>query len=144
MKISFQWLNEFVSMDAFFEAPASLVHLLAQAGLEVEAIEDHRICYKKICIGKILKKEKHPNAQRLNLCEIQVSQNTDVAPISIICGATNHAQGDKVVVALPGAVLPSGITIKKQSSVVFCRRECFVLTVSWVWKTNTNTKSKRV
>ena len=140
MKISFQWLNEFISMSAFWEDPQVFAHLLAQGGLEVENFEDHRNTYKNIKIGKILEKKQHPNAERLTLCKVQVQAQAQTqaqtqaqaqgkghvqveeqgqaqaqaqgeaqedGTLSIICGAANHQQGDKVVVALPGAILPS-------------------------------------
>ena len=112
MKISFQWLNEFISMEPFFEDPSRLVSLLAQGGLEAENLEDHRGRYQNICVGKIIRKEPHPNAQRLTLCEVEVGP-TGRPALSIICGANNHAAGDKVVVALPGATLPSGMVMKE-------------------------------
>ena len=112
MKISFQWLNEFISMEPFFEDPSRLVSLLAQGGLEAENLEDHRGRYQNICVGKIVRKEPHPNAQRLTLCEVEVGP-TGRPALSIICGANNHTAGDKVVVALPGATLPSGMVMKE-------------------------------
>src|SRR5690349_4296993 len=61
-------------------------------------------------IGRVVSRDKHPNADRLSLCEVDVG---DGAPRQIVCGATNFAAGDTVAVALPGAVLPDGTVLRK-------------------------------
>jgi tRNA-binding protein len=62
----------------------------------------------KFVIGYVLDKEKHPNADKLNVCKVDVGSET----LQIVCGAPNVEQGQKVVVAKVGAVMPSGLVIK--------------------------------
>ena len=100
MKFSLQWLNEFLETDDFLEKPEILMNTLTDKGLEVEGMEDFRL--KKIITVEIQSVKKHPNADRLTLC--QVGTGTETVPV--VCGATNHKQGDKGVLALPGAILP--------------------------------------
>jgi len=110
MKISLKWLNDYVQVDDYFSKPAELAGLLTSAGLEVEEIEDQGRAYRNVVVGHILEKAQHPNADRLSLC--QVTTGTGVVH-QIVCGAQNHKQGDRVVVALPGAVLPGNFEIKQ-------------------------------
>lgn len=62
----------------------------------------------KFVVGKVLTKEKHPNADKLNICQVDIGSET----LQIVCGAANVEQGQKVVVAKVGAVMPSGLVIK--------------------------------
>ncbi|GGI10035.1 YtpR family tRNA-binding protein [Gottfriedia solisilvae] len=62
----------------------------------------------KFVVGYVLEKEKHPNADKLNVCKVDVGTET----LQIVCGAPNVEQGQKVVVAKVGAVMPSGLVIK--------------------------------
>lgn len=62
----------------------------------------------KFVVGLVLKKEKHKNADKLSVCQVDVGEET----LQIVCGAPNVAEGQKVVVAKPGAVMPSGLKIK--------------------------------
>ncbi|WP_172371066.1 YtpR family tRNA-binding protein [Sporosarcina jiandibaonis] len=62
----------------------------------------------KFVVGHVIKKEKHPNADRLNVCTVDVGDET----LQIVCGASNVDENQKVVVAKVGAVMPSGLVIK--------------------------------
>lgn len=110
MKISLQWLNEYVDLSEYFEAPEKLDQLLTKAGLEVEHFEDRSRQYQHVVVGQVSQLDQHPNADRLTLCQVDVGEGS-TRPI--VCGAKNHKAGDKVVVALPGAVLPGDFVIKK-------------------------------
>ena len=110
MKISLNWLNEYVDISEFIKAPEELAEKLTQAGLEVESIENQSEQFKNIVIGEIIEKAQHPDADKLTLCQVKVEGNK-VLPI--VCGAKNHKQGDKVVVATVGACLPGDFKIKK-------------------------------
>ncbi len=107
MKCSELWLREWVK-----EAPArvALTDALTMLGLELEALEPVAPDFKGIVVGQILKIEKHPEADRLNVCEVDVGQGQ---PLSIVCGASNVAVGMKIPAALIGAVLPGDFTIKQ-------------------------------
>lgn len=110
MKLSVNWLNEWVDIQDFKDKPQSLAKLLTQAGLEVESIEDLKSQYQHIKVGLILKKESHPEADRLSVCQVTTGQGVIH---QIVCGAKNHQENDRVVVALPGATLPNGLSIKE-------------------------------
>lgn len=110
MKISLNWLNEYVDITEYFQAPEKLADILTQAGLEVESIENQAQQFKNIVVGEIVEMSKHPDADKLTLCQVKVQNNKS---LPIVCGAKNHKQGDKVVVAQIGAVLPGDFKIKK-------------------------------
>lgn len=109
MKISFNWLSEYVDIDSFKSQPEELGKKLTLAGLEIEGTDDQKKTWNHVVVARIIKKKQHPNADRLSLCEVKVGE--EVFPI--VCGAKNHQEGDWVVAALPGAVLPGDFVIKK-------------------------------
>lgn len=109
MRLSLRWLNDFVDVKEFLRDPQALAKLLTGAGLEVEGIEDQGKAFGHVVIGHILEKGKHPNADRLSLCQVATG---DGVVHQIVCGAQNHKTNDRVVVALPGAVLPGDFAIK--------------------------------
>lgn len=109
MKVSLEWLNDYVDLEGLSEKDIS--HALTMVGFEVEGIEraglpklDH------VVVGEILSFKQHPNADRLSVCDVDVG---DGEVRSIVCGAKNFRQNDRVIVALPGAVLPGNFKIKK-------------------------------
>lgn len=110
MKISLQWLNDFVDVTEFYTNTQTLADLLTRAGLEVEDIQNKAKDFNNVVIGHITVKDKHPNADKLSLCQVDIGGGKIE---QIVCGAQNHKQGDKVIVALPGAVLPGNFAIKK-------------------------------
>ncbi len=108
MKISLKWLNEYVDVTNFFDKPEELAEIITKAGLEVEDIINRAKNFQHIKVGLILDKGVHPNADRLSLCKVTTG---DGVVHQIVCGAQNHKTNDKVVLALPGAVLPGGLQI---------------------------------
>ena len=110
MKISLAWLQDYIDVSEFRDNISQLADRLTQAGLEVENIEDPAAHWKKIVVGQLVSVEKHPDADRLTLCQVDIGQGENQ---QIVCGAKNHKQGDYVVVATPGAVLPGDFKIKK-------------------------------
>jgi phenylalanyl-tRNA synthetase beta chain len=86
-----------------------LCHLLTMAGLEVEENEPVAPAFSGVVVAKVLTVEKHPDADKLKLCSVDVGES---APLQIVCGAPNVAAGMKVPCARVGAKLP-GIEIKK-------------------------------
>lgn len=107
MKVPLNWLREFVPIDMDAE---DLSHKLTMRGLEVESLEPIRTDFDGVVVGEILEMDKHPSADKLTVCRVDVG--SDVLPI--VCGAANIHQGDKVPVALPGSRLPDGMAIEKR------------------------------
>ena len=109
MNISYKWLNELLDFDLNVQETSDL---LTDIGLEVEKTikyETPRTNLSELLIGEIVRCEKHPNADRLKLTEVNVGLNNN---LNIICGAPNVAVGQKVIVAPVGSKL---ITIKNES-----------------------------
>ena len=101
MKVSLNWLREYVDYDG---TPDALAELLTMAGVEVEGMETRGFNLDKVVVAQILSREQHPNADRLGVC--RVDDGSGQPPRQIVCGATNYKVGDKVPLALPGSVLP--------------------------------------
>lgn len=110
MKISLRWLQDHIDVADYFSKPDELAKILTAAGLEVESVENRGEAFKNVVVGQIVKLERHPNADRLTVCQVDTGEG---APRQIVCGAKNHKEGDKVVATLPGAVLPGNFEIKK-------------------------------
>ena len=114
MKISYNWLKQFIKTDWTAEKTSEL---LTDLGLEVEGLESFQSVkggLKGIIVGHVLSCEKHPNADRLRITTVDIGSE---APLSIVCGAPNVATGQKVAVATIGTTLYSAEgeawTIKK-------------------------------
>ncbi len=108
MKASLNWIKGFVDIDV---PPQEIADRLSMAGLEVESIERLGAGLESVLTAAILKVEKHPNADRLSLCEVRCGQEV----VSVVCGATNMKVGDKVALARPGARLPNGTVIQEST-----------------------------
>jgi len=106
MKISINWLKQYVSVDI---PVLKLADRLTMAGLEVEAVIDRYGHLGGVVVGKILDIRPHPRADNLKLCEVDIGEKT----VSVVCGAPNVQKGMKAPCALPGAVMPSGLLIEK-------------------------------
>jgi phenylalanyl-tRNA synthetase beta chain len=106
MKFSESWLRTFVNPSL---ASDELGHLLTMAGLEVEELDPVAPPFTKVVVAQVLEVVKHPDADRLNVCQVDTGSGT---PVQIVCGAPNVAAGLKVPCALPTAVLPGDFTIK--------------------------------
>jgi len=100
MKISYNWLKDYVSFD---QSPEEIAEILTLTGLEVEEVTQIGSDLSGVCVGLVLTCQKHPNADRLKVCTVDVGSGT-VLPI--VCGAPNVAAGQKVLVATPGTQLP--------------------------------------
>jgi phenylalanyl-tRNA synthetase beta chain len=112
MKVPVSWLREYVDVDA---TTAELADRLAIATGEVERISFRGVAdvdgnYGRYLVGRVLEAGKHPNADRLQLCSVDVGEGE---PRQIVCGAWNFEAGATVAVALPGAVLPDGRTLER-------------------------------
>ena len=102
MKISFNWLKNFVKTDWRVN---EVSELLTDLGLEVEGVETFASIpgmLDGVVVGEVLKCEKHPNADKLKITSVDVG---DEEPLAIVCGAPNIAKGQKVVVATVGTTI---------------------------------------
>ena len=106
MKFSENWLRTYVNPALDSD---QLAHALTMAGLEVEGLETVAPAFAKVVVAEIVSLEKHPNADRLNVCRVNVGTDE---PLQVVCGAANVHAGARVPCALVGAELP-GITIKQ-------------------------------
>lgn len=109
MKISYQWLGEWVDLSGF-KKPEDLADLLTARGLEVEGVETLSKGLEKVVSAQIVEKEKHPEADRLSLCKVNIGTGEY---LDIVCGAQNMKRGDIVALAQVGALLPNGMKIEK-------------------------------
>ena len=106
MQFSENWLRSLVNTDLDSQA---LSHALTMAGLEVEDMQPVAASFSKVVVAKILSAEKHPDADRLQVCKVDVGQGE---PLQIVCGAANARVGLIAPCAMVGAELP-GISIKQ-------------------------------
>ncbi|MGZ5779908.1 MAG: YtpR family tRNA-binding protein, partial [Burkholderiaceae bacterium] len=102
MQFSENWLRTMVDPKMTSD---ELAHLLTMSGLEVEEVEPVAQPFSNVVVAKVLEIAKHPNADRLNVCQVDVGTGT---LLNIVCGAPNVRAGMKVVCAMAGAVLPPG------------------------------------
>ena len=101
MRFSLSWLKSHLETD---EPTNIIIDALISLGIEVEEVQDQSKQYKNFKLGKIASFEKHPNADRLNYCQVDIGEQNLVP---IICGAPNIRQGMLVAFAPPGVVIPS-------------------------------------
>jgi phenylalanyl-tRNA synthetase beta chain len=107
MQFSESWLRTFVNPSLSSE---ELAHLLTMSGLEVEEMAAVAPTFDKVVVAQVLTKDKHPDADRLNVLTVDVGQNE---PLTIVCGAQNVNVGMKAPCALVGAKLPGDFNIKQ-------------------------------
>ncbi|MDW8137443.1 MAG: phenylalanine--tRNA ligase subunit beta [Bacteroidota bacterium] len=100
MRIPLRWLSQYVDVSCSVQ---ELAERLTRSGLEVAAIEAWGDRLEGVIVGRVLDRKPHPQADRLWVCRVDVAQDR---ALEIVCGAPNVAPGQKVAVALPGAVLP--------------------------------------
>jgi phenylalanyl-tRNA synthetase beta chain len=101
MRISLNWLRELVALDG---SAQELAERLTLAGFEVEDIEDRSTWADGVVVGKVLVRDKHPNADKLSVCQVDIGQDE---PSTIVCGAPNVQAGLFVPVATLGTYLPN-------------------------------------
>lgn len=99
MKFTLSWLKDHLETEASID---DILYALTDLGLEVEGVEDRGAKLADFAIGKIMSAEKHPDADRLRVCQV----DTDEGMKQIICGAPNAREGITVVVAKPGVYVP--------------------------------------
>lgn len=107
MLVSLNWLKNYVDIGTI--SPETLAEKITKSGIEVDSISYVAQQSTDVVIGYVEDCEQHPNADKLNLCQVDIGDQR----LQIVCGAPNVSQGQKVAVAKPGAVLPGGFKIKK-------------------------------
>lgn len=108
MKVSLNWLKDFVDIDVDLN---TLVEKLVSCGFEVEEIEKESKDVQNVIVAQIVDIKKHPNADKLQICQLKISENNDEL-LQIVTAANNIFIGAKVPLALDGAKLPNNINIK--------------------------------
>lgn len=108
MYVSYKWLADYVDLSGI--TPDELAEKITRSGIEVEGVEVLNEGMKGVVVGHVVEKEQHPDADKLNKCQVDLG-NGEV--VQIICGAKNVDKGQKVAVATVGAVLPGNFKIKK-------------------------------
>ncbi len=108
MQVSLSWLSTHLDLSSY--TVPQLSDLLTFAGVEVEGIEEKGVTTDKVVVAQIQSFVQHPDADKLSVCQVDDGSGT---PRQIVCGAKNFKAGDKVPLALPGAVLTGGFTIKE-------------------------------
>ena len=108
MFVSYKWLQDYVDLSGI--SATDLADKITKSGIEVEGVEKKSEGLKGVVIGHVLECEKHPDADKLNKCLVDIGAEE---PVQIICGAPNVGKGQKVAVATVGAVLPGNFKIKK-------------------------------
>ena len=130
MKITYRWLNEFIDISDL--SAQEVADILTDAGIEVDSVRYAGENLEKVVTGKIIEISKHPNADRLKICQVDVGETV----LQIVTGADNVFEGAVVPVALHGAKLPIGVRIKKSklrgavSNGMLCSEEELGLTES--------------
>ncbi len=107
MRVPLSWLREYVDIQL---TPEQLAERLTLLGMEVKGLEQWGADWRNVVVGELLTVEKHPYADRLHLTTVNVGSGE---PLHIVCGADNLAPGQRVPVALPGAVLPGDRRIER-------------------------------
>ena len=128
MRVSYEWLKSMVDVPA---DPAELVAEFTRTGTEVEAVEKVGANLEHVVTAQVVSKKPHPDSDHMWLCQVSVGdKNVDAdgnpVPLQIVCGAQNFNEGDHIVTAMIGAVLPGDFKIKKSKlrGVESCGMNC--------------------
>ncbi len=113
MRVPVSWLRDYVPVEMPLEELATRLSISTAEveGIERRGVPDEDGNLGLFRVGKVLEAEKHPNADRLQLCRVDVGEGE---PRQIVCGAWNFGAGATVAVALPGAVLPGGLQLEQR------------------------------
>ena len=115
MRISYEWLKTMVDVP---ENPSDLVDEFVRTGTEVGAVERVGADLDHVVTAKVISKQPHPDSDHMYVCQVDVGEKNLGAdgkpePLQIVCGAQNFNEGDHIVTAMIGAVLPGDFKIKK-------------------------------
>jgi phenylalanyl-tRNA synthetase beta chain len=111
MKISYRWLARHVELDGL--SPQEVAEDLTLHTAEVEGLEPFAPWLSDVVVGHVVARERHPDADRLSLCRVDVGPRGEGQLLQIVCGASNVAAGQRVAVALAGTTLPGDLRVKK-------------------------------
>jgi len=111
VKISYRWLARHVDLAGL--TPQEVANDLTIHTAEVEGLERFAPWLSDVVVGHVVERAKHPDADKLSLCKVDVGPRGEGQLVQIVCGANNVAQGQRVAVALPGTTLPGDLRIKK-------------------------------
>ncbi|MBE6446910.1 MAG: phenylalanine--tRNA ligase subunit beta [Alphaproteobacteria bacterium] len=111
MRFSFNWLKKYLATSLSLE---QITDKLTSVGLEVEEVLDPAVIFKNFKLVRIQKTEKHPNADKLQICSVIDAEGSE---LQIVCGAPNAREGLIAVLALPGALIPGSNEILKKSKI---------------------------
>jgi len=106
VRISYNWLKEYIDLDL---SPEEVAEKLTLLGLEVDYIEDWNKLYKDLLIGKVEDVKPHPKADKLTIVNVEAGGKN----FRVVCGAPNVKKGMKIVLAPPGTTLPNGQKLEK-------------------------------
>ncbi len=128
MRISYEWLKTMVDVP---ENPSELVSEFIRTGTEVEGVERVGADLDHVVTAKVVSKQPHPDSDHMYVCQVDVGdknvdENGNPVPLQIVCGAQNFNEGDHIVTAMIGAVLPGDVKIKKSKlrGVQSCGMNC--------------------
>ena len=105
MAISLNWVNDYVDIKDIDKV--ELANKITKAGINIEKVASNNI--DNLIIGEIVDCVDHPDSDHLHVCQVNIGNEVT----QIVCGAYNVRKGLKVIVALPGAILPGNFEIKK-------------------------------
>ena len=108
MKVSSEWLKEFVSP---LPPPEELSARLTRAGLEVEGVENPARALRGVLVARVVEAKPHPSAEKLSVTQVEAGG----PPLQVVCGAKNFQVGDLVPLAMVGTTLPNGTAIQQAS-----------------------------
>ena len=109
MKISLNWIRKYIP-DLQIDSFEKLKEDMIESGLDIESIENESVKFNNFIVAEVIETAKHPNADKLTVCKVDTGNNI----LSVVCGAPNVEKGQKVCLALEGAIVPNGgFEIKK-------------------------------
>lgn len=108
MNVSYQWLNKYIDLSGY--TAEELAEKMTRGGIEIDSVESRNKGVTGVVVGYVKSKEKHPDADKLNVCKVDVGTGEE---LQIVCGAKNVDAGQLVPVAVIGAKLPGDFNIKR-------------------------------
>ena len=110
MLISFEWLNDFLDLSAI--TAGELADRMSRTGIEIESVSNYGSALNNLVVGEVVELEAMEDSDHLSITQVDVGSEE---LIQIVCGAPNVEKGQKVIVALVGAILPGNFKIKKSN-----------------------------